>query len=425
MGSEARNLVTVRTGNKIKFHLEIDAATQHMPRMRLAILLLLAGLTACSGKKDAPPPPLTVSIAAPLQRVVTDWDEYVGRFEAIQDADVTSRVAGQVTAIGFRPGIEVGKGQMLFQIDPRPYRAALAQAQADLMRARAEVAKAQTELNRAAELRKYQAVSQEEFESKVAALRSAEADRAADAAAVDSRQLDLGFTTIRAPVSGRVSDKRVALGDYVTPGQTLLTRVVSTNPIWFSFEGAESFYLKYIRQAQEGERKSSRYAPNPVEIQLADETGYKWRGRMTFVDNAIDTNSGTIRAHAEVANPNGFLVPGMFGRARLLGSGTYKALLVPDEAIVTDQARKLVYVVDKDKKVAARVISTGPMVEGLRVIRDGLAPTEKVIIDGLARIQPGMPVNPKLVKITPRAQDNLPDSVPAQAPAASDVKTAN
>lgn len=418
-------MVTVRTGNKIKFHLEIDAATQHMPRMRLAILLLLAGLTACSGKKDAPPPPLTVSIAAPLQRVVTDWDEYVGRFEAIQDADVTSRVAGQVTAIGFRPGIEVGKGQMLFQIDPRPYRAALAQAQADLMRARAEVAKAQTELNRAAELRKYQAVSQEEFESKVAALRSAEADRAADAAAVDSRQLDLGFTTIRAPVSGRVSDKRVALGDYVTPGQTLLTRVVSTNPIWFSFEGAESFYLKYIRQAQEGERKSSRYAPNPVEIQLADETGYKWRGRMTFVDNAIDTNSGTIRAHAEVANPNGFLVPGMFGRARLLGSGTYKALLVPDEAIVTDQARKLVYVVDKDKKVAARVISTGPMVEGLRVIRDGLAPTEKVIIDGLARIQPGMPVNPKLVKITPRAQDNLPDSVPAQAPAASDVKTAN
>jgi len=398
---------------------------QHMPGMRLAILLLLAGLTACSGKKDAPPPPLTVSIAAPLQRVVTDWDEYVGRFEAIQDADVTSRVAGQVTAIGFRPGVEVGTGQMLFQIDPRPYRAALAQAQADLMRARAEVAKAQTELNRAAELRKYQAVSQEEFESKVAALRSAEADRAADAAAVDSRQLDLGFTTIRAPVSGRVSDKRVALGDYVTPGQTLLTRVVSTNPIWFSFEGAESFYLKYIRQAQEGERKSSRYAPNPVEIQLADETGYKWRGRMTFVDNAIDTNSGTIRAHAEVANPNGFLVPGMFGRARLLGSGTYKALLVPDEAIVTDQARKLVYVVDKDKKVAARVISTGPMVEGLRVIRDGLAPTEKVIIDGLARIQPGMPVNPKLVKITPRAQDNLPDSVPAQAPAASDVKTAN
>jgi len=425
MGSEARNLVTVRTGNEIKFHLAIDAAMQHMPGMRLAILLLLAGLTACSGKKDAPPPPLTVSIAAPLQRVVTDWDEYVGRFEAIQDADVTSRVAGQVTAIGFRPGVEVGTGQMLFQIDPRPYRAALAQAQADLMRARAEVAKAQTELNRAAELRKYQAVSQEEFESKVAALRSAEADRAADAAAVDSRQLDLGFTTIRAPVSGRVSDKRVALGDYVTPGQTLLTRVVSTNPIWFSFEGAESFYLKYIRQAQEGERKSSRYAPNPVEIQLADETGYKWRGRMTFVDNAIDTNSGTIRAHAEVANPNGFLVPGMFGRARLLGSGTYKALLVPDEAIVTDQARKLVYVVDKDKKVAARVISTGPMVEGLRVIRDGLAPTEKVIIDGLARIQPGMPVNPKLVKITPRAQDNLPDSVPAQAPAASDVKTAN
>jgi RND family efflux transporter MFP subunit len=224
------------------------------------------------------------------------------------------------------------------------------------------------------------------------------------------------FTTVRAPIGGRVSDKRVAIGDYVVAGQTLLTRIVSTNPIWFTFDGAESFYLKYVRQDKNGERRSSRYAPNPVEIQLADESGYRWRGRMVFVDNAIDPRSGTIRAHAEVANPDGFLVPGMFGRARLLGSGTYKAMLVPDEAVVTDQTRRLVYVVGRDGKVAPRLVETGPMVEGLRVIRTGLAPTDRVVLDGLARLQPGTAVKPKLTAIKPRAADDAPVATPITTP---------
>lgn len=378
----------------------------------LAAVFLIAG---CSGDAPQAPPPPTVSVAQPLQRDVTDWDDYVGRFEAIQNVEIMPRISGQITAIAFRPGVEVGKGALLFQIDPRPYRAAVEQARGQALRAVAAVSNAQSELRRAEELRAFQAVSQEELETKQATLRSARADLAAARAAVDARELDLSFTSVRSPIAGRVSDRRVAIGDYVSAGQTLLTTVVSIDPIWFSFEGAESLYLKYIRQAKTGERESSRYAPNPVEIQLADETDYRWRGRMVFLDNAIDTNSGTIRAHAEVANPGGFIIPGMFGRARLLGSGTYKAMLVPDEAIVTDQTRKLVYVVGRDGKTVPRPVETGPMVEGLRVIREGLAPQEKIVVDGLGRIQPGMPVAVRQGRIAPRTGPG-PDAEPASPP---------
>lgn len=394
--------------------------------MRFSLLTVLAAvllLPACSGEQAKAPPPPMVTVAHPLQRDVTDWDEYVGRFEAVQSVEVMPRVAGQITAIGFRPGVEVATGAVLFQIDPRPYRAALEQARGQAQRAQAALVNAQSELKRADELRKFQAISQEETETKLATFRSAQADLAAAKAAVEARALDLEFTTVRAPITGRVSDKRVAIGDYVTAGQTLLTTVVTVNPIWFSFEGAESFYLKYIRQAAKGERASSRYAANPVDIQLADETGYNWHGRMIFVDNAIDNNSGTIRAHAEVANPKGFLVPGMFGRARLLGSGTYKALLVPDEAIITDQTRKLVYVVGKDGKTVQRPVETGPMVEGLRVVREGLVPAERVIIDGLTRVQPNMAVTAKLAKIEPR-KGTTPLTSPSNAPPAPEAKAA-
>ncbi|QUT06422.1 efflux RND transporter periplasmic adaptor subunit [Sphingobium phenoxybenzoativorans] len=392
--------------------------------MRFSILsaaIAATLLAACSGGKPPAPPPPGVTLATPLQREVTDWDEYVGRFEAVQGVEVMPRVSGQITSINFRAGLSVPSGQLLFQIDPRPYRAALEQAKAQVLRSQAALANAQSEMKRSEELRKFQAVSQEENETKLATLRSAQADLAAAKAAADARALDLSFTSVRAPISGRVSDRRVAIGDYVTAGQTLLTTVVTVDPIWFSFEGAESFYLKYIRQAAKGERASSRYAANPVDIQLADETGYNWHGRMIFVDNAIDNNSGTIRAHAEVPNPKGFLVPGMFGRARLLGSGTYKALLVPDEAIVTDQTRKLVYLVGKDGKTIARPVETGPMVEGLRVIKEGVKPGEKIIIDGLARLQPGMAVTPREGKIAPR-NNVVPTSDPSQAPQSDAAK---
>lgn len=389
--------------------------------MKLSVAALALLLAGC-GNTSAPPPPVTtVAAATPLQREVVDWDDYVGRFEAIQDVEVRPRVSGVITRIAFQEGREVGKGQFLFEIDPRPYRAALAQAQAESARAGAQLANARTEMVRARELLAQNAISREEYEQKLAAERSAAAGLEAARAAVQTRALDVQFTSVRSPIAGRVSDKRVALGDSVAAGQTLLTRVVSVNPMWFTFDGAESFYLKYVRQAQSGERQSSRYAPNPVEIQLADEKEYRWRGRMVFVDNAIDTGSGTIRAHAEVPNPDGFLVPGMFGRARLLGSGTYRALLIPDESIVTDQTRRLVYVVGQDGKTAVRNVETGPLVEGLRVVRSGLAPRDRVVLDGLARLQPGTTVKVRMARITPRASNDAPVSTPVTTPVAAEA----
>jgi RND family efflux transporter MFP subunit len=375
-------------------------------------------LTACAAKTAAPPPTPLVAVSRPLPRDVVDWDDYAGRFEAMQDVQVRPRISGQVTRIAFREGVEVRQGQFLFEIDPRPFQAALGQAKGQEARAAATLANARSERARAEALLEARAVSEEEFEEKVAAERSAQADLEAAKASVEARALDLEFTTVRSPIAGRVSDKRVSIGDFVTAGQTVLTRVVSVDPIWFSFDGAETFYLKYIRQAERGERRSSRYAANPVDIRLADEAGYRWRGRMSFVDNAIDKDSGTIRAHAVVANPHGFLVPGMFGRARLLGSGAYHALLIPDEAIVTDQARRTVFVVGPGGKVALRTVTTGPMVMGLRVVKSGLRPDDAVVLDGLARLKPGATVKTHPGSIHPRAPDDAPSATTVESPQA-------
>ena len=389
------------------------------------IPVALLALAACSGgdKPPAPPPP-QVTVAVPLQREVVDWDEYVGRFEAIQDVELRPRVSGTIDRVMFVNGQRVRAGQPLFTIDPRPYAAALAQAQAQSAKASAALINARSELARADKLLAAQAISKEEYETKQANVRSAAADLAAGQANVTNARLNLGFTTVRSPITGLVSDRRVSKGNFATEGTTVLTRVVSTDPIWFSFEGAESFYLKYLRQDRKGERGSSRETANPVQVQLADESGYRWRGRMEFVDNAIDTNSGTIRAHAVIANPDGFLTPGMFGRARLLGSGTYKAMLVPDEAIITDQTRKLVYVVGKDGKASPRPVETGPQVEGLRVIKTGLTPTDEVVIEGITTLQPGAAVKAKKVVMKPQAANTSPTSQPDTAPPPSEA-TAN
>lgn len=391
---------------------------------RLALTSLALALASCGkGQEEQAPPPPTVSVATPLQREVNDWDEYVGRFEAIEDVEVMPRVTGQIVAIGFRPGVEVGKGQMLFQIDRRPFEAALAQARAQAARAQATLVNARSEAERARKLLGFAAVSREESEQKEAAVRTAAADLAAAQANARNAELNLSFTTVRSPIRGRVSDRRVSIGDQVAAGTTLLTKVVSVDPIWFTFDGAESFYLKYIRQARSGERGSSRYAPNPVDIQLADEPTYRWHGRMTFVDNAIDPNAGTIRAHAVIANPDGFLVPGMFGRARLLGSGAYKAMLVPPGAIVTDQARKIVWVVGQDGKPLQRDVKLGPVVDGLQVIREGLAPTERVVIDNITMLRPGAPVKTRPGRIVP-VTDKGAQAVPVSAPPPAEATTA-
>jgi RND family efflux transporter MFP subunit len=385
---------------------------------RSAALVALAALAACSKGQDqskqAPPP--HVSVAQPLTRDVVDWDEYVGRFVAPQSVDLRARVTGVVTRILFRNGQDVHQGQPLFIIDPRPYRATLEQVEAQISSARATLANAKSVSARSADLVKAQAVSKEELENNQAQVRTAAANLQAAIATADNARLNLSFTTVRAPVAGRVSDRRVSLGDQVTSGDTLLTTVVSLDPIWFSFDGAESFYLKYLREAQKGQRGSSRTAPNPVDVKLSDETGYNWHGKMEFVDNALDPQTGTIRAHAVVANPTHFLTPGMFGRARLLGSGTYRAMLVPDEAITTDQSRKLVFVVGRDGKVVQRPVETGPEVMGLRAIRDGLAPTDLVVLDGLAQLQPGAAVQAQRTTIKPRSPDAGPSDPAVTVP---------
>jgi RND family efflux transporter MFP subunit len=390
----------------------------------VALPLLLA--SACSKQDGAPSAPLPhVSVAVPLAREVIDWDEYIGRFEAPQGVELTARITGVVTQILFRNGQDVREGQPLFVVDPRPYRATLEQAEAQVASARATLVNAQSVAKRSAALVTAQAVSREELEKDQAAVRTAAASLQAAIANADLARLNLSFTTVRAPVTGRVSDRRVSIGDQVTAGTTLLTTVVSLDPIWFSFDGAESFYLKYLREAKTGQRGSSRTAPNPIDIQLSDETGYNWHGRMDFVDNALDPQTGTIRAHAVVQNHDHFLTPGMFGRARLLGSGSYRALLVPDEAITADQSRKLVMVLGRDGKVVPRPVETGPEVTGLRAIRAGLAPTDLVVLDGLAQLQPGTKVEPKRTVIKPRAPDTSPTMPSVTVPQASTATSAN
>jgi RND family efflux transporter MFP subunit len=387
--------------------------------VRLALVILgFSLLSGCGGEQAPPaPPPPQVTVATPVQREVVDWDDYTGRFVAPQDVEIRPRVNGVITAIHFRDGQDVRQGAPLFTVDPRPYRAALAQAQAQASRANAALSNARLVTARSRKLASAQAVSTEELEANIATERTAAADLAAARAAITNAELNLSFTTVRAPFSGRMSDRKVSIGDSVADGQTVLTRIVSLDPIWFEFEGAESFYLKNLRQDQRGERGSSRTTANPVQIQLADESEYRWQGRMEFLDNTVDPNSGTIRAHAVVQNPTRFLTPGMFGRARLLGSGTYKAMLIPDEAIVTDQTRRLVYVVGNDNKAQPRPVEVGATVEGLRIVRDGLAPTDRVVITGVGRLQPGAPVSPVKGVIKADATRQAAPTAPTQEPA--------
>ncbi|HWY15435.1 MAG TPA: efflux RND transporter periplasmic adaptor subunit [Rhizomicrobium sp.] len=386
---------------------------------RFALALTAVSLAACGPATPPAPPKPHVSVAYPIVKKIIDWDDFTGRFAAVQDVAVMPRVSGAITVVLFKNGQDVKAGQPLFIIDPRPFRAAYDQAVADLDTAKATETNARANFERGKALVAADALSRELYEQRLAAYQTATAQVEAAKAAVETARLNVEFTTVKAPVDGRMSDRNVSIGDIVTANTTSLTRVVTLDPIWFNFEGAETFLLKYQREAQAGQRQSSRVAPNPLEIQLADESGYPHRGHMVFVDNAVDPLSGTIRAKAEFSNPDHFLTPGMFGRARLLASGAYQAVLIPDESIITDQARRLVYVIDESGKVAAREVETGPLVIGLRVIKSGVKAGEKVVLDGLARLQPGVEVEATVVKLAARAADTAPQSEPMTAPPSS------
>ncbi len=349
-----------------------------------AVSILLA---ACEQQEQAsapPPPPPEVTVANPLQKDIVEWDEYTGRFQAVERVDIHARVSGYLEEIAFEDGQLVEAGQTLFIIDRRPFTIALNRAQA-------QFEFAQKEFNRFQSLERTNAASQARLDQAAEALRSARAD-------LQQAQLDLEFAVVKAPISGRISEATIDAGNLVSgdaqSGEPLTT-IVSINPIHFYFEASEQQFLKYSRLNQSGARAGSRDAANPIFIKLQDEKEFAHVGRMDFVDNEIDESTGTILGQAILDNPDDFLTPGVFGRARLLGSGIYEATLVPDHAVGTDQSRKFVMIVNADGAAERRFVELGPLRDsGLRIIRSGLDGSERVIINGLQRARPGTPVTP-------------------------------
>lgn len=341
--------------------------------------------------------PPAVTVATPLAAQVTDWDDYTGRFEASKAVDIRPRVSGQLVGLHFHDGDIVHQGQLLFTIDPRPFNAALAQANAQVASAATALSLARADFARASRLVSEQAVSAEEIDSLKARVQSAQAQLTAAQALVTARKLDVEFTQVRSPITGRVSDRRVDVGNLVAgdsaANATVLTTVRALEPIYFTFEGSEGLYLKQLRQHSGGAKGQQ------VEIRLQDETGYNWHGTVDFTDNTMDNGSGTIRGRAVVANPANFLVPGMFGSMRLSVGAAHQALLVPDAAVVTDQARKVVYTVAKDGTVNANPVVTGALVNGLRVVRQGLSGSDRVVIQGMQYAQPGTVVQTAAGKV--------------------------
>lgn len=367
-------------------------------RRTLAVLLICV-LTACAAKAPPAPSPPVVTIATPLASEVSDWDDFVGQFVAVDSVDIRPRVSGYLQSVAFRDGQRVSKGQLLFVIDPRPYQAALAQARGGEAHVQAALANASDQARRGQSLVGASAISQQAYQVLVATQRQAAADLVSAQAASAAAALNLAFTRVEAPQAGRISDRRIAPGNLVTADTTVLTNIVNLDPIRFAFTGSEALYLKYERENASGARVSSRQRPNPVEIRLQDEPTYRWKGHMEFVDNALDAGSGTIRGRAVIANPDHFLTPGMFGHMRLLGSGAYPALLIPDQAVVTDQERRIVYVVGADKIARSRSVELGPISRGLRVVRSGLNANDQVVVDGVQRVQAGQGVNARVTQL--------------------------
>ena len=370
------------------------------------------GLSACDQQEPAGPmfPAMPVSVAQPVHKDVVEWDEYTGRFAAIESVEVRARVSGYLESIHFTEGEIVEVGDLLFVIDPRPFEAAVDRAKADLDTAESRLELARKEVERAADLVRRQNVSQQAYDERLQEQQAAAASIDGAKAALRAAGLDLEFTRITAPVTGRVSRFNVTVGNLISGGaanSTLLTTLVSLDPIHFYFDADEQAHLRYLRAAQAGTRPSSREAANPVLLSLADETDFIHQGHMDFLDNQIDNLTGTIRGRALFDNGDGLFVPGMFARIRLLGSGRYKAILVPDEAIGTDQNQRLVYVIDAEDTVSVRYVELGPMIDGLRVIRAGVAPDDWVIVRGLQRARPGGKVVPERIRLdsTPSVAD--------------------
>ncbi len=358
--------------------------------------LLLAGCGDTPAPQAAAPPGVTV--AQPTRRTVTDWDEFSGRFDAIQQVEIRARVTGFVMSVDFADGAIVKTGDLLYVIDPRQYEAVAEQAEGQLADARAKVDLAQRELDRATTLIKTQAISENVVDQRRQAFEASQAATLQAEGALKRARLDVEFTKIRAPIDGRVSRHLVTVGNLVQgseSGATLLTSIVSIAPIQVYFDMDEAVYQRNSRLWHEGKRPSSRDTANPVQITLTGETKPSHDGKMDFLDNRLDAGTGTLRGRAIVANQDQSILPGQFARVRVIASAPYEALLLPDAAVATDQSRKIVFIVNKDDMIEARSVVLGPLDDGLRVIREGLKSDDRVVVDGLQRARIGAKVTPK------------------------------
>lgn len=389
--------------------------TVMMTRRIVMVIGLSAALASCgdSQKQGGAPPPPVVIVAEPVKRSLTDFDEYVGRFVAVNSVEIRARVSGYLDGIHFKDGQLVKDGDLLFTIDKRPFQNTLDQARANLSQAKSNLAYTESDLARGQQLVRDKTITEQTFEQRAQAFRNAQASVTANEASVRQAELDLEFTELRAPVSGRIGDRRVSPGNLVTGGTggntTLLATIVSSNPIRFEFTFDEASYLRYERLAKGGGDVASRATGVPVTLKLIDEPDFIHQGKMDFVDNVIDRTTGTIRGRGVFENANGLFTPGMFARVRVPGSPPYEAMLLPDAAIGTEQARKFVMVVNKDDIVTPKYVTLGQVTpDNLRVIKDGISPDDRVIVNGLLRARPGQ-------KVTPKRPDEVPPPGPPGA----------
>ena len=363
---------------------------------RLLPLLLAAAIaTACSSSAspgDGALPPPEVSVAEVVERSVRQWDDFTGRVSAVETVELRPRVSGYVQRVAFDEGQLLEKGDLLFEIDPRPYRAALARAEAELARARSEARLADAQHERAKALVEARAISREEFETRNAASAQGDAAVRAAQAAVAAARLDLQFTRVVSPIDGRAGRAMVTEGNLAQADATVLTTVVSQDPVHVYFEADEQTWLRYSRASGQDARAD---ADRAVRVGLAGEDGWPHAGTLDFIDNRVDPATGTIRARAVLRNPDGLFTPGLFARVQLEGGAESTALLVDDKAVLTDQDRKYVFVLGEDNTAQRRDVELGRMADGLRVVRSGLAPEDRVIVSGVQKVfMPGMPVSP-------------------------------
>jgi multidrug efflux system membrane fusion protein len=365
-----------------------------------ASILIALTVSGCGSRAATPaggPPAAEVSIAPVVSRDVRQWDDFTGRISAVETVDLRPRVTGYIDRVAFQEGQEVKKGDLLFVIDQRRYQAELAQAQAALEHARSEAALARTQDARSQSLIDAKVISREEFETRHAASTQSNASVRGAEAAVANAQLNLQFTEVRAPISGRAGRALVTEGNLAQADTSLLTTLVSLDPMYVYFDSDEQTYLRYNALARKGERSQSQ---NPVRVGLADEQGFPHTGSVDFTDNQVDPKTGTIRVRAVLANPDRVFTPGLFARVQLEGSAEFKALLIDDKAVLTDQDRKYVYVVGPDNKATRKDITVGRTIDGLRVVTSGLAPADRVVVDGVQKVFfPGMPVKATVVSM--------------------------